>query len=127
MGARLVRSRDTRGRREIGRSGPAIPNQAQAQGHQGKVNSAAFSPDGTRIVTVADDCTARVWSARTGAQALEFKGRSRSGSDVCLVFGSAFGPDGARIFIGSSDWAGVWDANSGANLLVLKGHRGAFS
>ena len=31
-------------------------------------DSAAYSPDGTRIVTASDDKTARIWDARTGAQ-----------------------------------------------------------
>jgi WD40 repeat protein len=30
------------------------------------VLSAAFSPDGTRIVTASDDGTARIWDARSG-------------------------------------------------------------
>jgi WD domain, G-beta repeat len=35
-------------------------------GHTGVVESAAFSPDGTRIVTTSNDKTARVWDAATG-------------------------------------------------------------
>ena len=31
------------------------------RGHEGRVSSAAFSPDGTRIVTASGDNTARVW------------------------------------------------------------------
>src|SRR5262249_53531676 len=30
-------------------------------GHDGIVNSAAFSPDGSRIVTASNDSTARIW------------------------------------------------------------------
>ena len=36
-------------------------------GHTGLVNGAAFSTDGTRIVTASWDATARVWDATTGA------------------------------------------------------------
>jgi TIR domain/WD domain, G-beta repeat len=35
-------------------------------GHEGSVNSAAFSPDGKRIVTASEDKTARIWNAATG-------------------------------------------------------------
>jgi WD40 repeat protein len=31
------------------------------EGHQGPVNSASFSADGTHVVTASDDGTARVW------------------------------------------------------------------
>jgi WD40 repeat protein len=31
------------------------------------VNSAAFSPDGSRIITASNDNTAKVWDATTGA------------------------------------------------------------
>ena len=32
------------------------------------MRSAAFSPDGARIVTASDDRTARIWDAATGAE-----------------------------------------------------------
>ena len=34
--------------------------------HQDQVCCAAFSPDGTRVVTASADNTARVWDAATG-------------------------------------------------------------
>ncbi len=34
------------------------------KGHTKEVKSAAFSPDGSRVVTGSDDKTAKVWDAR---------------------------------------------------------------
>jgi WD40 repeat protein len=39
--------------------------------HQGDVVSAAFSPDGTRVVTASHDKTARVWDVRLDEGTLE--------------------------------------------------------
>ena len=39
---------------------------ATCRGHTSKVVSAAFSPDGSRLVTASSDRTVRQWDARTG-------------------------------------------------------------
>jgi WD40 repeat protein len=97
-----------------GRDGRPI---AELAGHTGAVSSAAFSPDGSRIVTASDDNTARVWSAREG----------RAGAVLAAhagkVVNAVFSPDGSRIATGSADkTARLWNAVSGAQIAVLPGH-----
>ena len=60
------------------------------------MDSVAFSPDGTRIVTGSDDGTAKVWDARTGTALLELKGHTSAGEVAW-----SFSPDGTRIVTGS--------------------------
>jgi len=89
------------------------------QGHTDGVNSAAFNPDGTRIVTASDDNTARVWDAASGHNLAVLQGHTRT------VYSAAFSADGARIVTASYDnTARVWDAASGRSLAVLQGHTG---
>jgi tetratricopeptide (TPR) repeat protein len=86
-------------------------------GHRGQVNSVAFSPDATRVVTGSRDRTAKVWDARTGTPQLELKGHTQ------LVMSVAYSPDGTRIVTGSRDQtAKVWDARTGTPQPELKGH-----
>jgi WD40 repeat protein/tetratricopeptide (TPR) repeat protein len=83
------------------------------------VLSAAFSPDGTRIVTTGGTASAgevTVWDARTGAELLALNGHTS------WVMSSAFSPDGTRIITGSFDGtAKVWDARTGTGRLELGG------
>ena len=65
-------------------------------GHEDVVMSAAFSPDGKRIVTASEDKTARVWDAATGKPIGEpLKGHEDA------VSSAAFSPDGKRIVTAS--------------------------
>jgi hypothetical protein len=91
-------------------------------GHTGLVDSVAFSPDGTRVVTGSRDQTAKVWDTRPGTPLLDLKGHTAD------VISATFSPDGTRILTGSEDWtAKVWDARAGTPLLDLKGHTGPVS
>ena len=47
--------------------------------HEGRVRSAAFSPDGARVVTASDDNTARVWDAASGQEIASLKGHEGTG------------------------------------------------
>jgi WD40 repeat protein len=67
------------------------------------VKSAAFSPDGTCVVTASADKTAQVWDAATGkplSSPLEHQDEVES---------AAFSPDGTRVVTASKDkTARVW-------------------
>ena len=75
-------------------------------GHGQFVHSAAFSPDGTRVVTASNDNTARVWDAATGAGLAELKGHGG------IVNSAAFSTDGTRVVTASNDNARVWDISA---------------
>lgn len=78
------------------------------------VNSAVFSPDGTRIVTGGDDHTARVWDAASGHPIATLAGHEDA------VLDAEFSPDGKRIVTASTDGTGrVWDAETGRPLVGL--------
>jgi WD40 repeat protein len=65
---------------------------------------AAFSPDGTRIVTASSDGTARVWDSVTGKLLI------RPFEHQSWVVSAAFSPDGTHIVTASHDkTAQVWD------------------
>ncbi len=87
------------------------------KGHNSRIYSVNYSPDGKRIVTGCVDKTAKLWDAATGKEILTLTGHTgflRSG---------AFSPDGKRIVTGSMDnTARVWDAATGKEILSLKGH-----
>jgi WD40 repeat protein len=86
----------------------------------GAIWSAAFSPDGRRIVTASKDLTARIWDSASGRELFTLKEHSNT------IFSVAFSPDGKRIVTGSQDQtAKVWDAASGRELLSLMGHSDA--
>lgn len=90
--------------------------------HDRKVTSVAFSPQGSHIVTgAAGDDSVRVWNAQTGALIGEpITGHQK---DVTSV---AFSPDGRYIVSGAQDTTvRVWDVNTqrpvGPPLTVFRG------
>jgi WD40 repeat protein len=102
------------------------------RGHEGPVNSAQFSPDGKQIITASQDKTVRVWDTATRKE-LAVLQRPES-SD----YGAQFSPDGKSIVTEGCDkfsadgicvdgTARVWDATTGKELVVLRGHEGSIN
>jgi WD40 repeat protein len=88
------------------------------EGHEQAIRSAAFSRDGTRLVTAS--LSARVWETSTGDELAVLEGHRRR------VNSAAFSPDGALVVTASADGtARVWDPRAEEKqLVVLRGHRG---
>jgi WD40 repeat protein len=88
-------------------------------GHEKSVKSAAFSPDGRRIVTASQDKTARLWDVETGKPISILQSPN-------VVLDAKFSPDGTRVVTTSEDGtARLWDAATGLLVgLPLTGHEG---
>ena len=70
------------------------------------MNSAAFSPDGSRIVTASTDKTASIWDVASAKVIAVLRGHEN------VVRSATFGPDGSRIVTASDDTtAHIWDAH----------------
>ena len=83
------------------------------------VITAAFSPDGTRVVAVGRDSTVRVWD-RGGTLRLALAGHTG------VTWHAEFSHDGRRILTSADDGsARIWDAETGMPLAVLEGHGAA--
>src|SRR5262249_33137262 len=81
----------------------ALRERIVLKGHENSVTSAAFSPDGKRIVTASADRTARLWDADGRPNGEPLRG---------FVSSAAFSPDGKRIVTASADrTARLWDAD----------------
>jgi WD40 repeat protein len=85
------------------------------RGHRDRVNSVAFSPDGSLLVSASRDHDARVWDARTGALVHQLVGHFGS------VMDARFSPDGRWIVTAGPITAGVWSVRTGELAMYLRG------
>jgi WD40 repeat protein len=91
--------------------------------HAKVVTDAAFSPDGSLVVSVGRDRVGRVWSTTTWTEVMDpLAGHNGQ------VLAVAFDRSGAHIATGSTDQTGrVWRARDGRPLTTLIGHTGPVS
>jgi len=97
------------------------PLRRRSEWHGQRVEVVAFSPDGTRVLTGANDSKVIVWDAASGESLLLLR---REGDS--WVHAAAFSPDGLTIAIASYDGKiTFWDAQAGHELLTLTGYTNA--
>lgn len=88
-------------------------------GHTREAWSVAYSPDGSRIVTAAEEGTVRVWDSAWGNELLVLRGHKGP------VFTAAYSADGSRIVTAGADrTVRIWEAATGEAVAALEGHRG---
>ncbi len=88
-------------------------------GHANNVNSVAWSPDGTKIVSGSNDNKIKIWNAATGALIRTLTMHTDNVNSV------AFNHDGTRIASGSDDDdVKVWNVSDGSVANTETGHSG---
>jgi len=101
-------------------------------GHEERITSIKFSPDGTRVVTTSEDNTARIWDSVSGAELFVLRGHLHKGADESegkkfknagFVVSADFSPDGEYLATGGTDHTvRIWNASSGEQIATLRGH-----
>ena len=94
-----------------------LSDMIRSPGHA--VINTAFSPDGSAVLTVSEDGTARLWNAAIAKELVVLNGHEGR------VLSAAFSPDGSKVLTASDEGtARLWDAATAKELVVLNGHEG---
>ncbi len=92
------------------------------EGHEGKVDSVAFSPDGKIIASGSWDKTVRLWNVATREEITSLT--EHTGPVYCI----AISHDGKMLASGSYDRTiRLWDLDTYKNIAILTGHKDAVS
>src|SRR5688572_26090066 len=87
-------------------------------GHSSDVNSIAYSPDGSFIVSGSNDSSIILWDAHSGLLLRQLMGHKGPVTDVVVS------RDGSAIVSSSHDGTvKLWDTKSGAEIRTFVGHK----
>ncbi len=92
-------------------------------GHQTRVFSVDYRPDGKQLATIGDDGTVILWDAKTGSEQFRMIG-STVPSDLFTEQRLVYSPDGNLLAACDSDQIKVYDPVSGRLIRALSGHKG---
>ena len=96
---------------QVGITSPYYPESFVTPAH----NSVQFSPDGKRVLTAADDATAKVFDVQTGKQVLML-----DSTHYLRIKKATYTNNGKRIItLGADDYMVVWDAVTGQPVRAL--------
>jgi WD40 repeat protein len=94
---------------------PSVELVRVLRGHTQSLQRAAFSRDGTRLVTASLDGSARIWDVATGRPLHVLRGRYSRG-----VLAASFSPDGRLVAVGARDHlVDVWNASTGERVASI--------
>jgi WD40 repeat protein len=97
-------------------------------GHSAKINNLLFTPDGTRIISVSEDKTIRIWNVDNGEMAKKFESQVGDGSEGVL-YASAISPDGKLLAVAGypvstekENYIVIIDIEKGVQVATAVGH-----
>jgi WD40 repeat protein/transcriptional regulator with XRE-family HTH domain len=93
--------------------------QLTLRGHTSELMGLTYSPDGTRLATISDDGSVKIWDAGSGQELVTIPIKITVPNLYRIL---SFSPDGNQVAASDGQQAKVWNVASGQELLTLSGH-----